>query len=122
MSKYDNIELNEFHCNKKLTGKILSKEEMKKLRFSENEDKWSFFKPLKGEIELFVHIYKDNPSERVDIQIIDDDFGQPYDYQRYLERNPTHIFALQIQELVEKEISKLQEAGVISGHTFGEYI
>lgn len=122
MKKYDNVELNEFHCNTKLKGKILGTEEMKKLRFRENEEKWYLFKPLKEGIELFVYIYKDNPTDRVDIQVIDEDFGQPYDYQSCLERNPSHSFALKIQDLVEKEISKLQEAGVISGHVFGEYI
>lgn len=83
---------------------------------------WHWLRPLKDEIEMHVSIYKENPERMVDIAVIDDDFGQYYDYQRILSGTPNHKFALLIREKVESYMTKLQEAGVLSGHVYGEYI
>ena len=120
----EDVELNEFHCNKKLQGHILSSREMKKAGFRELEDRWFYSRMLdkKADISFDVSIYKDNPTERVNIEVFDEDYGQHYDFQKYLNKNPHFEFALKIRNAVEMEMARLQELGVISGHIKGEYI
>ena len=120
----EDVELNEFHCNKKLQGHILSSREMKKAGFRELEDRWFYSRMLdkKADISFDVRIYKDNPTERVNIEVFDEDYGQHYDFQKYLNKNPHFEFALKIRNAVEMEMARLQELGIISGHIKGEYI
>ena len=120
----EDVELNEFHCNKKLQGHILSSREMKKAGFRELEDRWFYSRMLdkKADISFDVSIYKDNPTERVNIEVFDEDYGQHYDFQKYLNKNPHFEFALKIRNVVEMEMARLQELGIISGHIKGEYI
>lgn len=120
----EDVELNEFHCNKKLKGHILSSREMKKAGFRELEDRWFYSRMLdkKADISFDVSIYKDNPTERVNIEVFDEDYGQHYDFQKYLNKNPHFEFALKIRNAVEMEMARLQELGIISGHIKGEYI
>ena len=120
----EDVELNEFHCNKKLQGHILSSREMKKAGFREIEDRWIYSRMLdkKADISFDVSIYNDNPTERVNIEVFDEDYGQHYDFQKYLNKNPHFEFALKIRNAVEMEMARLQELGIISGHIKGEYI
>lgn len=120
----EDVELNEFHCNKKLQGHILSSREMKKAGFRELEDRWFYSRMLdkKADISFDVSIYKDNPTERVNIEVFDEYYGQHYDFQKYLNKNPHFEFALKIRNAVEMEMARLQELGIISGHIKGEYI
>ena len=120
----EDVELNEFHCNKKLQGHILSSREMKKAGFRELEDRWFYSRMLdkKADISFDVSIYKDNPTERVNIEVFDEDYGQHYDFQKYLNKNPHFEFALKIRNAVEMVMARLQELGIISGHIKGEYI
>ena len=120
----EDVELNVVHCNKKLQGHILSSREMKKAGFRELEDRWFYSRMLdkKADISFDVSIYKDNPTERVNIEVFDEDYGQHYDFQKYLNKNPHFEFALKIRNAVEMEMARLQELGIISGHIKGEYI
>lgn len=122
LDKKDEVILNEFHCNSKIKGKLLKPEDMKKLGFRELDDRWFYTKMLKDEISFDLSIYKDNPTDRVNIEIFDDDFGQYYDYQRILEECPNHDYANQIKDLVEKQMSYFISLGVLNGHKYGEYI
>ena len=56
------------------------------------------------------------------IQVIDEDFGQPYDYQYMLENNPNFTLALLVRKCVEEQMQKLQDAGILSGHNKYDYI
>lgn len=57
------------------------------------------------------------------IDVIDDDFGQPYDYQLYLMSSDEPVrVASAIYEKVETELKKLQEACIIEGHVRGNYV
>ena len=68
--------------------------------------------------------YYEEPYKGANLEIItiDEDYGQPYDYQSILEKNPKQVCALQVKDFVEEEMRKLKEAGIISGHSYGEYI
>ena len=97
---------------------------MKKAGFRELEDRWFYSRMLdkKADISFDVSIYKDNPTERVNIEVFDEYYGQHYDFQKFLNKNPHFEFALKIRNAVEMEMARLQELGIISGHIKGEYI
>lgn len=63
-----------------------------------------------------------NDIEDLGIDILDEDFCQPYDYQNILESNKEHKFALCIKSGVEYWMKYFQENKVLSGHMHGEYI
>lgn len=72
------------------------------------------------EISFSVTIPKNGDDIRIDV--LDEAFLQPYDYQRILSDHPDHETALIVQEQVERWMDYLQEGGVLSGHIRGEYI
>jgi hypothetical protein len=117
------IELNKYGVNKKIKANILPNEEMRKLGFTDfREGYWYFNKLLSNsEITFNVSINKNN-IEDLDIYILDEDFGQPYDYQNILEDNPNQQFALKIKNKVEYWMKFLQDNGVLCGHEYGNYI
>ena len=58
----------------------------------------------------------------IQIDVLDEWFCQPYDYQYILEKDPGHKIANIVKEQVEYWMEKLQEEGVLKGHVRGEYI
>lgn len=86
------------------------------------ENRVVFQRPLGCGIDFFVTI---NVKDLNDIQIdvIDEDFGQPYDYQLYImeSEEPVRV-ASAVYEKVETELKKLQEAGILQGHVRGNYV
>ena len=125
------VEVNKFGVNKAIQAYILADEQMKAAGFrlitNCKSAYWYYGYDLKfpkeyrsADIAFSVSIPVDGTDIQIDV--IDEDFGQPYDYQRYLESTPTFTFALIVKEQVELQMQKLQEAGVLSGHKYGEYI
>lgn len=87
---------------------------------------WTYFRGWKvGQLKIlflvnyYLEFYK---GAQLGIDVLDDDYLQPYDYQLILERNPNHEHALKVKEFVEEELEKLQAAGILSGHKRGEYV
>lgn len=124
----EKLKLNSNHVNAKIQATILSDGEMISAGFTDfSKDRWYFCKTLnfpkkyKGvEITFNVSIPKDGSD--ISIDILDEDFLQPYDYQKILERYPTNEVACIVREQVELWMGRLQEVGVLSGHVRGEYI
>ena len=124
------IETNSHGVNKAITYTILSDEEMGKIGFTNYyEPKWFFMKSInfpkekryRGfDITFSVSIPKDNGDIRIDI--LDEDFLQPYDYQKMLISSPDFEPCLIVKEQVEKWMEYLEEQGVLHGHKYGEYI
>lgn len=124
------VETNSNGVNKAITYNILSDEEMRRVGFSDHCKKyWVFSRMIKFpkvkkykdfEISFMVTIPKDGGELRIDV--LDDDFGQPYDYQRMLSKNPPFEPALIVKEQVEKFMLYLHVHRVLKGHIFGEYI
>lgn len=134
-----NVEVNSHGVNKLIKATILSDEKMKEIGFHKNYYDWTDYEEYSPywyfskmiqfpkekrwrdvEISFDVHIPKDDSD--IDIMVIDEDFGQPYDYQRILEKSPNHECANIVKEQVEKWMKYLQDNGVLSGHNYGEYI
>lgn len=124
------VETNSHGVNKAITYTILSDEEMKKIGFRNHyEPHWYFIKSIdfskekryKGfDITFSVTIPKNGGEIRIDI--LDEDFLQPYDYQKMLNSNPNFEPCLIVKEQVEKWMEYLMENGVLHGHEYGDYI
>ena len=133
------VEVNSHGVNKLIKATILSDERMKEIGFHKNYHEgtdyeeycpyWYFFKMIQFpkekrwrnvEISFNVEIPKDGSD--LNIEVLDEDFMQPYDYQYILEKNPKNECSNIIKEEVEKWMKYLQDNGVLSGHVYGEYI
>lgn len=111
--------------NTKIKAHLLPDTEMRKLGFIDyQEGYWHFSKILRGSIIFGVTISKADTDD-FHIDVLDDDFYQPYDYQRMLSQKSYHEpnpYAIAVYEKVERWMDYLQQAGVLSGHVRGEYI
>ncbi len=133
----EQVKLNLNGVNANIKAHILNEQDMRKIGFTyHSKDDWYFCKKLKFpkkkkyrglDITFNVSIPK-NGSD-ISIDILDEDFLQPYDYQSMLIINKDSFFvpslillALITRKQVEKWMSYLQEKGVLSGHIEGEYI
>lgn len=113
-----------FHLNEKNLKKYGFKlSEGLKFTDSKIPEHWHYHKYIADDITFNIDYYlKPYKGAQLEILTIDEDFGQPYDYQAILSRNPQHKFANNVFNEVEKEMKKLQEAEILSGHVYGEYI
>ena len=135
----EEIKLNSHCVNAKIKYHILSDEKMKEIGFNKNyyegtdheeySPYWWFTRMIRFpkdkrwrgiEIDFTVKIPKDGSDIRIDV--LDEDFCQPYDYQSMLHKNPTFEPALIVYGQVEELMEYLQSKGVLSGHVKGEYI
>ena len=129
----DNVELNSHGVNAKIKAHIFDDAKMREFGFTDYaKDRWYFcrginFKDVKKkkglsniDISFSVTIPKDGSDIRIDM--LDEDFCQPYDYQYILKKHPEHKIANIAKEQVEYWMEKLQEEGVLEGHVRGEYI
>lgn len=119
-----NVKVNKNGVNAKIKSHILSDERMKNNGFRKfNDECWSYYKILdaKNDISFSIDINMNDESD-LRIDILDEEFGQPYDYQYMLERNPNFKIALDIRDKVEIYMDRLEDAGILTGHVRGEYI
>lgn len=124
------VETNKYGVNKAITYNILPENEMRKIGFTDhNSASWYFCKSIKfpknkkyrgSDITFNVVIPK--KIGELDISVLDEWFGQPYDYQRMLVDNPDFDICLIVKEQVEGWMEYLQYEGVLEGHIYGEYI
>lgn len=138
-----NVEVNSHCVNKAIQFHILDRPTMKAHGFTDkyyegqsceqDAPYWYMFRGIKFpkdkrykgiDISFNIHLPKKDGDE-LNIYVLDEDFGQPYDYQRMIEDNPSfdstlvsHIVFKQVEEIM----TELQEAGILSGHNYGDYI
>ncbi len=100
--------------NIKIKARLLPDTEMRKLGFTDyREGYWYFSKILRGSIIFSVTVSKADADDfRIDV--LNDDFCQPYDYQRMLSKSSYHEpnpYAIAVYEKVEQWTDYLQQAG-----------
>ena len=127
----EDIKVNQHGVNIKIKVTVLPEEKMRHIGFTDYaKDRWYFCRVIKFPdkkryknfiITFGVSIVKNNP-EDFRIDVLDDAYCQPYDYQAILENNPNFEPCLIVKEQVEEWMKYLQDEGVLSGHKFGEYI
>lgn len=115
------MELDKNGLNTAISATSLSDEEMRNLDFTDHDEKnWYKSIYLAEGITLNVSIPKDG--SRLRIEVLDEDFGQHYDYQRILKNNPKLEFALRVKNQCETYLDFLAASGVIHGFKRGMYV
>ncbi|MBT2759997.1 hypothetical protein [Paenibacillus sp. ISL-20] len=56
------------------------------------------------------------------IDVLDELFLQPYDYQYLLAENPSNTFARNVSNNIEQILNEMQDEGIIEGYISGMYI
>lgn len=133
----DNVEyrgkkfpVNDWRNNVNIHIHLLDDELMRKARFTDfREGYWYYcrdLKPLASGISFNLAVAKDNPDDWK-IDILDEDFCQPYDYQAMIQREYDGEefqgkFHWIVNAQVEYEMEHLTRLGIISGWEKGDYI
>ena len=109
------VPLDEHGQNANIKFHILDKETMELYGFGHTYGQWIYSIGLTDTISMTI-IINDDEKEGI-INILDDDFLQPYDFQ-----NINNKTAKTILNKVYKIMSDLVYAGIISGWNIGDYI
>lgn len=134
------VEVNKHGVNAKIEGHILSDDVMKRAGFTDKyyagtereQDAgcWHMHKFIEFpkercyrnfEVVIYIKIPKDS-TDTISIEVLDDDFMQPYDYQYILQHTPEHKTANIVKEQVEQLMQQLCAVGIITGWLPGMYI
>ncbi|MET3505508.1 hypothetical protein [Halalkalibacter oceani] len=100
---------------------ILNDMQMRELSFTEyRKGYWHYCKTVEEDITFNLTVKKEDSSFKIDV--LDENFLQPYDYQYYLSQDPNFKFALTVKDKVEKIMLDLTEKGIVENYTAGEYI
>lgn len=117
------VEINEHGNNAAIKVHILDEATMKLngfRRFINGEDHWWFFcNRVYKDITFNMTIY-DRGDWRIDI--LDECFCQPYDYQAMYESGNYRPVVLTVMENVNEIMDSLKHKGIISGWEVGDYI
>ena len=124
------IKVDDKGLNADIQSHLLSEEKMREIGFTDFvKEKWYYCKEVQfpkesryRNFEITFNVSIPKNGDRLRIDVLDEDFCQPYDYQRMLNKNSKFEPALIVFEFVEKQMEYLQQQGVISGHIYGEYI
>ena len=130
-------EVTVIHINPPVEGELRTNGTSAKIRVSEevtakklkafgfssnNPDRFYYFRDLGCDISFNISIDAKSLTD-MKIDVLDDDFGQPYDYQAIImERVEPGAFVIAIYEKVEAELERLREAGILVGHVRGQYV
>ena len=118
------VKLNKNYNNAAITIDELPDEEMRKIGFTDyKKDTWYFSRNVlpRYDITFNLSIRKGNPKDWK-IDVLDEGFCQPYDYQRMLEHDTKNPIPHIVEKEVEKIMKYLSECGIVFGHVVGEYI
>jgi hypothetical protein len=117
----DKMKLDANGLNAAIGSHLLSDDDMFGLGFTDHKkDTWYLCVRVETDITLNISIPKDGSRFRIDV--LDEDFGQPYDYQNILKRHPKLEFARSVKARVENQLELLTKSGVITGFTRGMYV
>lgn len=116
-----NVPLNKYGQNTNIKFHILDKETMKSYGFAHTYERWIYNIGLTDTISINISISDDGEGL---IDILDDDFLQPYDFQNMIIEmgNNAPSVAKIIQKKVYEIMNNLIYSGIISGWNYGDYI
>lgn len=125
------FELTKHDNNANIKIHLFDDDIMRKARFTDYREGYWYYcrdlRPLSHGISFNLSVKKDDPTDwRIDI--LDEAFGQPYDYQSMIEREVDEHeefagdFHWRVDEQVTYEMEHLTRLGIISGWKRGDYI
>lgn len=111
--------------NAAIHAHVLSDRRMRELGFNDLErNTWYFYRVrnISGlSVSFNVSINKSNPDD-LRIDVLDEDFCQPYDYQYILSHNKNNKYALEVKRWIDNMMTSLVDAGVLSNWQVGDYV
>ncbi len=114
------MELTKHGNNANIKINVLHEEEMRTLGFTDyREGYWYFCKILYKDISFNISVNKKDPTDWY-IDVLLDDFCQPYDYQYLITRNVP--LAFEIRDKVEEIMRWLTDQGIVEEWKPGDYI
>ncbi len=119
-----NVPLNSKVQNKNIKANILSDEDMINAGFTDNHKKnWYYMKTLiGGNIPISFNVTISKKTSKVQIEILDENWLQHYNYQSILERDPNNKFANEIHKKVQEQMKLLMDKGIITGYKENDFI
>lgn len=122
---YD-VPLNESHINANIKINILEENKMRELGFTDYcKDTWYYCTRVINKKRFIVtfnlSINKQNPKDFT-IDVLDEAYLQPYDYQLMLKNESPNKTCIQVHERVQEIMNHLIVIGIIEGYNLGDYI
>lgn len=117
------VNLNSFGMNERIRFHVLKAKDMHSAGFTDHDKtKWYYMRDLGNGISFNVTIGKTGHEGRIDV--LDEEFLQPYDFQRMLEDGVQNApqMALVVYYKVIGLMLELQMKGIINGYKPGDYI
>lgn len=115
------VPVNDKGMNTNIKFKKFEEEKMRELGFSDyNKEFWSYRATLTPGISFNLSISKTEDKGTIDV--LYEDYGQPYDYQQVLYKNRFNVYAMDVHSKVQLEMKKFLENGIIENYTMGDYI
>ena len=116
-----NVNINKRGENADIVFHVLAEEEMRKLGFTDHsKNSWYKCKLLSKNISFNISIDKDTSKGTIDV--LDENFCQPYNYQKMIIDNTYNQFVYDTHEKVQEIMKYLSENGVISNYNRNDYI
>lgn len=109
-----NVPMNNRGNNANLVANVLDDITMTANGFRRTKDYWYYVEDLGCEITLRIQV------PPLTIDVIDEEFLQPYDYQAMLRMGSG--FALKVHRKVQNTMKKLSDTGIIEGWVSNDYI
>ena len=97
----------------------VSEDTLKSLGFWNNEDGWYLHVVVCSEMDITFNISIVKSTKEVIIDVLDEEFLQPYDYQEMVGLND---IANEVHYKVQDCMKILVDSGVIVGYRMGDYI
>ena len=120
--RYPTCELTANGNNAAIEAHVLDDAAMRRVGFTDRTERTWYFTRTFRPYRISFNVAIDKATREVAIDVLDEDFLQPYDYQAMLSNDPTCQPALDVERFVEGQMACLQNEGVLSGHVRGEYI
>lgn len=123
-----NVPLNNKVQNKNIKANVLSDEDMRKAGFTDkNPNNWYYCRILNEDevkcmIPVSFNVTISKKTSKIKIDILDENWLQPYNYQSILERDPSNKFANEIHKKVQAQMKLLMEKGIITGYNENDFI
>lgn len=115
------VKLDAKGLNAAIGSNLLPEVKMRELGFTDHSgSNWYFVQRVADDITFNLTIPKDGG--RLSIEVLDEDFGQHYDYQAILKRSPKLQYALNVKGGVELLMGRFVAQGVLTGWKKGMYI
>lgn len=119
-------ELNSHGVNAAIEYHVLPDDEMRAIGFTQHrEGYWYFCHNVSDDGLVTINVgfpAHGGTQDDLRIDVLDEMFCQPYDYQSIIASGGRVPYALSVMERVESTMAYLSDSGVISGHEYGEYI